>query len=134
MDSLAEAVKLDPVELRLKNIPTFSQGREGNPPYTTTGLGAVHQRRRGSLRVEGGEAARGRVRPRTATISRGVGMASCLWFAGGGNPPSTAIVKFFSDGSVNLNLGMSDIGTGTKTVMAMVVCRGTGRSARSSSR
>jgi len=30
-------------------------------------------------------------------------------------------VKYFSDGSVNLNLGMSDIGTGTKTVMAMVV-------------
>jgi xanthine dehydrogenase YagR molybdenum-binding subunit len=30
-------------------------------------------------------------------------------------------VKVFSDGSVNLNLGASDIGTGTKTVMAMVV-------------
>jgi xanthine dehydrogenase YagR molybdenum-binding subunit len=31
------------------------------------------------------------------------------------------IVKLFSDGSVNLNMGASDIGTGTKTVMAMVV-------------
>jgi len=27
----------------------------------------------------------------------------------------------YSDGSVNLNMGASDIGTGTKTVMAMVV-------------
>ncbi len=44
-----------------------------------------------------------------------------LWFAGGGNPPSTVIVKLFSDGSANLNMGASDIGTGTKTVMAMVV-------------
>jgi xanthine dehydrogenase YagR molybdenum-binding subunit len=31
------------------------------------------------------------------------------------------IVKLFSDGSANLNMGASDIGTGTKTVMAMVV-------------
>jgi xanthine dehydrogenase YagR molybdenum-binding subunit len=34
---------------------------------------------------------------------------------------STAIVKLFADGSVNLNIGASDIGTGTNTVMAMVV-------------
>jgi xanthine dehydrogenase YagR molybdenum-binding subunit len=54
-------------------------------------------------------------------IRRGVGMASGLWFAGGGGPPSTVIVKLFSDGSANLNMGASDIGTGTKTVMAMVV-------------
>jgi len=48
-------------------------------------------------------------------------MAAGMWSAGGGGPPSTVIVKLFSDGSVNLNMGASDIGTGTKTVMAMVV-------------
>jgi xanthine dehydrogenase YagR molybdenum-binding subunit len=48
-------------------------------------------------------------------------MAACLWIAGAGGPPSTVIVKMFRDGSVNLNMGASDIGTGTKTVMAMVV-------------
>jgi CO/xanthine dehydrogenase Mo-binding subunit len=31
------------------------------------------------------------------------------------------VIKLFSNGSVNLNMGASDIGTGTKTVMAMVV-------------
>ena len=36
MDALAEAIGMDPVELRLKNIPSFSQAREGNPPYTST--------------------------------------------------------------------------------------------------
>jgi CO/xanthine dehydrogenase Mo-binding subunit len=120
MDSLAEAVSMDPVELRLKNIPTYSQGREGNPPYTTTGL---EQCIREGAQVFGWNEARQRAAalPKEGPLRRGVGMASCLWFAGGGNPPSTAIVKFFSDGSVNLNLGMSDIGTGTKTVMAMVV-------------
>jgi CO/xanthine dehydrogenase Mo-binding subunit len=38
-----------------------------------------------------------------------------------GSTVSTAIVKLFADGSVNLNIGASDIGTGTNTVMAMVV-------------
>ena len=31
------------------------------------------------------------------------------------------ILRLFSDDSVNLNMGASDIGTGTKTVMALVV-------------
>ena len=44
-----------------------------------------------------------------------------LWSVGGGRPPSTVIVKLFSDGSANLNMGASDLGTGTKTVMAMVI-------------
>jgi xanthine dehydrogenase YagR molybdenum-binding subunit len=48
-------------------------------------------------------------------------MAAGLWVAGGGNPPSTVLVKLFADGSANLNMGASDLGTGTKTVMAMVV-------------
>jgi len=48
-------------------------------------------------------------------------MAASVWFVGGGRPPSTVILKLFSDGSANLNMGASDIGTGTKTVMAMVV-------------
>jgi xanthine dehydrogenase YagR molybdenum-binding subunit len=39
----------------------------------------------------------------------------------GGQPVSTAIVKCHADWSCDLTLGASDIGTGTKTVMAMVV-------------
>ena len=31
------------------------------------------------------------------------------------------VLKLFADGSVNLNMGAADLGTGTKTVMAMVV-------------
>jgi xanthine dehydrogenase YagR molybdenum-binding subunit len=118
MDSLAEAVKMDPVEIRLKNVPSFSQGREGNPPYTTTGLRQCIEE---GAKAFGWKEAFAKMPENGGHIRRGVGMASCLWFAGGGNPPSTVILKFFSDGSVNLNLGMSDIGTGTKTVMAMVV-------------
>ena len=120
LDALAEAIGMDPVELRLKNIPTYSQAREGNPSYTTTGLKECLEE---GAKAFGWEKAK-RIAVETKKsgyIRRGVGMASCLWFAGGGGPPSTVIVKIFSDGSVNLNMGASDIGTGTKTVMAMVV-------------
>ncbi len=120
LDGLAEKIGMDPVDLRLKNIPSFSQGRPGNPPYTTTGLreciieGAKafgwHEARKRTAEQEAGN-----------HLRRGVGMASALWIAGGGGPPSTVVVKLFSDGSVNLNMGASDIGTGTKTVMALVV-------------
>jgi xanthine dehydrogenase YagR molybdenum-binding subunit len=48
-------------------------------------------------------------------------MGACLWIVGDGGPPSTVIIKLYKDGSVNLNMGASDIGTGTKTIMAQVV-------------
>jgi len=118
LDALAVAIDMDPVELRLKNIPTYSQGHPGNPPYTTTGFKECLS--------EGAEAfkwTQAKTSARKASnghLRRGVGMAGGLWFAGGGGPPSTVILKLFSDGSVNLNMGASDIGTGTKTVMAMV--------------
>lgn len=120
LDALAGALGMDPVELRLRNIPSFSQGREGNPPYTTTGLRECIEK---GAEAFGWKEARKRIDEsgRKGHLLRGVGMAGCAWFAGGGGPPSTVIVKYFSDGSVNLNMGASDIGTGTKTVMAMVV-------------
>jgi xanthine dehydrogenase YagR molybdenum-binding subunit len=116
MDALARAIDMDPVELRLANITTVSQAR-GNQPYTSTGL-------RECL-VEGAKAfgwdeARKKT-PDSGHLKRGVGVAACSWIAGGGGPPSTVIVKMFSDGSVNLNMGASDIGTGTKTWAAMIV-------------
>jgi xanthine dehydrogenase YagR molybdenum-binding subunit len=120
MDALAVEIGMDPVELRLKNVPAHSQGREGNPPYTTTGLrqcleeGAESFGWPGARPQAAGDFADGPVR-------RGVGVAACLWPYGSGAPPATAIVKLYSDGTVNLNTGAADIGTGTKTVLAMVV-------------
>ncbi len=120
MDALADAIQMDPVELRLKNIPAASQARAGNPLYTSTGLRQCLEE---GARAFGWKEARERIRTGESRghIRRGVGVAAGLWFVGGGGPPSTIIVKLFADGSVNLNMGASDIGTGTKTVMAMVV-------------
>ena len=119
LDALAERIGMDPVALRLKNVPDRSQAREGNPPYTSRGLEACLKQGADAFswekRKQELEAS-----PQEGPLRRGVGMASCLWFVGGGGPPSTVVIKLFSDGSVNLNMGASDIGTGTKTVMALV--------------
>ncbi len=115
MDALAEKIGVDPVEFRVNSIPTVSQVRN-NMPFTSTGLKRCL--------LEGAKAFRwkeARERPRQdGPIRRGVGVAAGMW-GWEGETVSTAIVKLFADGSVNLNIGASDIGTGTKTVMAMVV-------------
>jgi xanthine dehydrogenase YagR molybdenum-binding subunit len=115
MDALAEKINMDPVELRLKNISMLCQV-EQNRPYTSNGLP--------QCLTEGAKAfgwAQARERAKgSGPIVRGVGVAAGMWGSPGG-PPSTAIVKFYPDGSANLNMGAADLGTGTKTVMAMVV-------------
>jgi CO/xanthine dehydrogenase Mo-binding subunit len=120
IDALAEAIDMDPVELRLKNIPMFSQARDGNPLYSTTGLKECLQQGAKAFGWKEARQKSGRNRHK-GHLRRGVGMAAASWFIGGGMPPATVIVKLYSDGSVNLNMGASDIGTGTKTVMAMVI-------------
>jgi xanthine dehydrogenase YagR molybdenum-binding subunit len=117
IDALAEAIGMDPIALRLKNIPAVSQANEGSPPYTSTGLRQCLEE---GAQAFGWQEARSRTRG-NGTIRRGVGVAAAHWAYGGGWPPTTVIVKMYSDGSVNLNLGASDLGTGTRTVMAMVV-------------
>jgi xanthine dehydrogenase YagR molybdenum-binding subunit len=116
LDALAEKLDLDPVQLRLRNLTTVSQAR-GDIPYTSTGFKECLEE---GAEAFGWAAARSESGENGAVV-RGVGMAGCTWVAGAGGPPSTAIVKYFADGSVSLNMGASDIGTGTKTVMAMVV-------------
>ena len=122
MDELAAAIGMDPVALRLKNVPLVSQGRGGEPPYSSTGLaeclsaGAREFRwdeARARTRQDRGDAA--------GHLRRGVGVAACNWVAGGGGPPAGAVVTMYGDGSVTLEMGAADIGTGTKTVMAQVV-------------
>ncbi len=116
LDAAADRLGVDPVELRLRNLAEASQAR-GGLPYTSNGFRECLTR---GAEAFGWKEAREAPR-RDGDVVRGVGMAGATWVAGAGRPPSTAIVRYFDDGSVNLNMGASDIGTGTKTVMAMVV-------------
>lgn len=117
MDALAAQLGLDPLDLRKKNFTGVSQSRDGNMPYTSNGLVRCYDE---GAAVFGWKAARARA-PQAGHIKRGVGVAAGMWQGGNGGPPSTAIVKLFSDGSANLNMGASDNGCGTKTWGAQIV-------------
>jgi xanthine dehydrogenase YagR molybdenum-binding subunit len=115
MDELAQKLEMDPVELRLKNIAKELQIDEPRP-FTSNELAECL--RKGAAEF-GWANARTRNRD-DGHLRRGIGVAACFWGYAGG-PPSTVIVKLYSDGSVNLNMGASDIGCGTKTWAAMIV-------------
>jgi xanthine dehydrogenase YagR molybdenum-binding subunit len=119
MDQLAEKIGMDPVELRLKNIPTFAQDIEGNPPYTTTGLKECIAE--GAEAFGWKEARKKAEATRNSHIRRGVGLSSGSFEMGFIWPPATPIVTLRADGTVHLSTGNTDIGTGNKTVQAMVI-------------
>jgi xanthine dehydrogenase YagR molybdenum-binding subunit len=115
MDTLAEKIAMDPVEFRLKNVSMIC-GMDGNKAYTSNGL---PQCLADGAKAFGWSEARARARG-NGPVVRGVGVASGMW-GSLGRPASTAIVRVYADGSVNLNMGAADLGTGARTIMAMVV-------------
>jgi len=115
VDELAGKLGKDPVAFRLQNIAEDLQA-QGGVPFTSNQLAACLQR---GAEAFGWAEARRRT-GESGVMRRGVGVAACFWGYSGG-PPSTVIVKLYSDGSANLNMGASDIGTGTKTWAAMIV-------------
>jgi CO/xanthine dehydrogenase Mo-binding subunit len=112
LDELAAKLDLDPLELRRKNHSDADlvDGR----PFSSKNLVECYRRaeshweRRHELRAFSDD-----------TWKRGVGLASQIWYGGGG-PPSYAWVRVGSDGRVTVVTAMQDIGTGTRTAMAQI--------------
>ncbi|HEY6419717.1 MAG TPA: xanthine dehydrogenase family protein molybdopterin-binding subunit [Candidatus Binataceae bacterium] len=52
-------------------------------------------------------------------LRRGIGVASALWHAVGNSGPEAQVIAH-RDGRVELRIGTQDIGTGTRTILAMV--------------
>jgi xanthine dehydrogenase YagR molybdenum-binding subunit len=111
LDELAAKLDLDPLELRRRNHASHTpDGGE----YSAKNLLTCYERAQPHWER------RHEVRERsTETVKRGVGMASQIWYGGGG-PPSYAWVRVGSDGRAQVVTAMQDIGTGTKTAMAQI--------------
>ena len=119
MDELAHRLGIDPLEFRLKNYAQISPSR--GIPYTVKGLREAYQvgaERIGWHRRQEGQAIDGPWR-------RGWGMASQIW-GGGGGPPANALVKLLPDGTAEVLVGVQDLGTGTKTVLAQTAAEALG--------
>ena len=101
MDELAYALDMDPVDLRLVNDANETR-RE--------------QLRDAAKRI-GWE--RWSARPSAAgPVKTGFGIGAATWGGGGGGTRAT--VEIHSDGSVVVKCGTQDLGTGTRTVVAVV--------------
>ena len=112
LDVLAAKLGIDPLELRRLNHASHDPGDDR--PYSGKNLMECYRR------AEPHWERRHEVRARsTATVKRGVGMASQVWYGGGG-PPSYAWIRVGSDGRAAVVTAMQDIGTGSRTAMAQI--------------
>jgi len=112
LDVLASKLEIDPLELRRRNHTDHDASDDR--PYSGKNLLECYRR------AEPHWSRREEVRARsTETVKRGVGMASQIWYGGGG-PPSYAWIRVGSDGRATVVTAMQDIGTGTRTAMAQI--------------
>jgi xanthine dehydrogenase YagR molybdenum-binding subunit len=110
LDELAAKLDIDPLEIRRLNYASSSDDR----PYSSKKLMECYKR------AEPHWQRRAEVRARSeGPWKRGVGLASQVWYGGGG-PPSYAWVRLGSDGRATVITAMQDIGTGTATAMAQI--------------
>jgi xanthine dehydrogenase YagR molybdenum-binding subunit len=114
MDELAEKVNLDPIELRMRNEP--SEDPEKHIPYSSRHLIACLQEGARRFGWDKRNAKPGQVRDGRWLV--GMGMAA----ATRGNPLqlSKANVRLGPDGIATVKMAMTDIGTGTYTILAQI--------------
>jgi xanthine dehydrogenase YagR molybdenum-binding subunit len=106
MDELADRIRMDPVEFRIKNLPEASPNAAWGD-YFAQGAKAFGWDKRHPT----GD-------PTPGPIKNGFGVSAHQW--GGGGRAGRAHCDITSDGSVVMRAGTQDIGTGTRTIVAML--------------
>ena len=112
MDDAAHALKMDPLEFRLKN---FTRKYQDRTAYSSSGLEELL--RKGSDKFGWKQ----RWRPAAADagpIKRGVGMGMGMFPSSLGR--SAAILRVDSKGTYHVHVGVTDCGTAAKTTMALI--------------
>jgi xanthine dehydrogenase YagR molybdenum-binding subunit len=104
MDDLAVKLGMDPVELRLKNDPSEIRQREYKLGVEKFGWKEKYKKPGSSPGI----------------VKTGIGCAGGAWPGGGGSKNTQGEAQINPDGSIEFRLGVQDIGTGTKTVIAVV--------------
>lgn len=114
MDELAEKLGLDPIELRLRNEPDVDP--ETGKPFSVRQLVEC-------LKVGAQKFGWDRRNPKPGQVRDGrflVGMGMATAIRGNFLLPAKAGVRVTADGTVTLLQGMTDIGTGTYTILAQI--------------
>ena len=114
LDALAEKIGMDPLEFRRKNFADRNQ--EHDQPYTTNDLLAAYDAGEKSI---GWDRRKAKAGADPGPRKRGFGVGAQLW-GSGGRPGPEAKVHILDDGSAEVFCGTQDLGTGTRTAVAMV--------------
>jgi CO/xanthine dehydrogenase Mo-binding subunit len=114
MDELAQALKIDPLDLRRLAHADRDQGT--GRPYSAKSLLACY----GRVAELSGWARRDALREEVSDdgLLRGLGCASQMWF--GSSQPSACTIRVGADGIATVVTGVQDIGTGSLTLAQMV--------------
>lgn len=108
MDELAEKVGMDPLEFRLKNLPPEQPNAMWGKyfPMAAEKIGWKNRHKTGD--------------PAKGPIKHGLGCAANRW-GGGGSPQTRAHAEIQPDGGAIIRVGTQDIGTGTRTVLGLLM-------------
>ncbi len=115
IDRIAEKIEMDPLKFRLKNYTDVDQ--VFNVPYTSKRLRESYEQ---GAKAIGWERRKKVPGSDPGPIKTGIGMATQIWWGGGG-PPAYATLKLNRDGSAMVLSGTQDLGTGTYTFIAQIV-------------
>jgi len=125
MDLLARTLKMDPIEIRMKNcLQVGSETATGQTMMASVGIGETLKkvkewRDRSPISKDG---------PRKPFIKRGIGVGS-MWYGIGNTGitnPSTAQIEVDPNEEVRLFTGAADIGQGSDTVLLQIASEATG--------
>jgi xanthine dehydrogenase YagR molybdenum-binding subunit len=111
IDELADKLGIDPLEIRRTN--EASPVRMAQYDLGAREIGWERRNRKA------GEMATGGLGPAKGARKRGIGMANGNWYVFA-SEETYAQIKVHRDGSIELIAGYQDIGTGTRTAMAVV--------------
>ncbi len=109
IEDLAAALKMDPVEVFLKNLQFTGARAKTYADELKIGADLIEWKKKWHPRGESG----------AGPVKRGLGVSLHTW--GGMGHQSNCDVTIFPDGSVEAKLGSQDLGTGTRTVIAIVL-------------
>ncbi|OGQ82191.1 MAG: hypothetical protein A3F90_10130 [Deltaproteobacteria bacterium RIFCSPLOWO2_12_FULL_60_19] len=120
LDMIARRMKLDPLELRVKNL--LRRGEEFSPGDTPIDCDLTGALRKVAEEIEWETKDSSRVQEfKGSRIKRGKGIAAAVKDGGGTNKAAHAMVKILNDGSVLLSVGSVEIGQGMRTAFLQLV-------------
>jgi xanthine dehydrogenase YagR molybdenum-binding subunit len=109
VDDLADKLGMDPMDFRLKNLDAGSPIASVYEAEIKIGSDLIGWRQKRKPRGQNGK----------GPIKYGLGMALHTW--GGGGPPGRQVsCSINPDGSVELKSSVQDIGTGARTILAII--------------